>query len=44
MHYHHEDEAEVSGVSRALRNDFEVQNEVFPAQSGGRNTLRVGVV
>ena len=27
-----------------LRDHFAVQHQVFPAQSGDRNTLRIGVV
>jgi hypothetical protein len=44
VHYHHEDQAEVGGIIRVLRDHFAVQHQVFPAQSGDRNTLRIGVV
>jgi hypothetical protein len=44
VRYHHEDQAEVGGIIRALRVHFAVQHQVFPAQSGDRNTLRIGVV
>ena len=33
-----------TGIIRVLRDHFAVQHEVFPAQSGDRNTLRIGVV
>jgi hypothetical protein len=44
VHYHHEDQREVGGIIRALGDRFAVQHQVFPAQSGDRNTLRIGVV
>ena len=44
VRYHHEDQAEVGGIIRALRDHFAVQHQVFPAQSGDRNTLWIGVV
>jgi hypothetical protein len=44
VRYHHEDQAEVGGIIRVLRDHFAVQHQVFPAQSGDRNTLRIGVV
>ena len=44
MHYHREEQREVGGIIRALGDRFAVQHQVFPAQSGDRNTLRIGVV
>jgi len=44
VHYHHEDQRELGGIIRALDDRFAVQHQVFPAQSGDRNTLRIGVV
>ncbi len=44
VHYHHEDQREVGGIIRVLADRFSVQHQVFPAQSGDRNTLRIGVV
>jgi hypothetical protein len=44
VHYHHEDQREVGGIIRALGDRFAVQHQVFPAQSGDRNTLRIGVI
>ena len=44
VRYHHEDQREVGGIIRALGDRFAVQHQVFPAQSGDRNTLRIGVV
>ena len=44
VHYHHEDQREVGGILRALGDRFAVQHQVFPAQSGDRNTLRIGIV
>ena len=44
VHYHHEDQRELGGIIRALGDRFAVQHQVFPAQSGDRNTLRIGVV
>lgn len=44
VHYHHEDQRALGGVIRALAERFDVQHQVFTAQSGDRNTLRIGVV
>jgi hypothetical protein len=44
VHYHHEDQRAVGGILRALGDRFAIQHHVFPAQSGDRNTLRIGVV
>jgi hypothetical protein len=44
VRYHHEDQREVGGIIRALGDRFSVQHQVFAAQSGDRNTLRIGVV
>ena len=44
VHYHHEDQRALGGIVRALGDRFAVQHQVFPAQSGDRNTLRIGVV
>ena len=38
-----DDQREVGGIS-SLRDRFAVQQQVFPAQSGDRNTLRIGVI
>jgi hypothetical protein len=44
VHYHHEDQRELGGIIRVLGDRFAVQHQVFPAQSGDRNTLRIGIV
>ncbi len=41
---YHDDQAEVAGIIRALGDRFAVRQQVFTAQSGDRNTLRIGVV
>jgi hypothetical protein len=44
VRYHHEDQREIGGIIGALGDRFAVQRQVFEAQSGDRNTLRIGVV
>ncbi len=41
---HFDDDGRAVAGLTALRDRFAMQQHVFPAQSGDRNTLRIGVV